>query len=167
MGLLERLAAVDRRLRIDFKSERRGSKRLAVATAVSLSLIFMVPVVAALWNGKHDREVAAKLRREGAVADGQIVDVRPKGALRSVAGEEVKVAFRTAAGENVTTWVTVGDGRRGPTVVRYLRSDPSTARLVEDPVPRGGVWPVAVGGFYLVGWIGCVVLWALRRRRPW
>ena len=167
MGFLDRLAAVDRRLGIDSESERRGSKRLAVVTVAALSLVFMVPLGAALWNGNHDREVAAKLRREGVVANGHVVDVRAKGPLGgAVAGEEAKVAFRTAIGENVSTWVTVADAPpKGPTVVRYLPSDPSTARLVEDPVPRDRLWPVAVGVSFVLGWIGCVLAFALRARR--
>ena len=109
VGFLDRLAAVDRRLGIDSESERRGSKRLAVVTVATLSLVFMVPLGAALWNGNHDREVAAKLRREGVVANGHVVDVRAKGPLGgAVAGEEAKAAFRTAIGDERQH---LGDGR--------------------------------------------------------
>ena len=163
MGLLDRLAALDRRLGIDVQSEQRGSKRLPVLVLVAFFLIGMVPVGAALWNGNHDRDVAARLGRDGAVGTGQVVDVRSKGWLKAVAGQGAKVVFRTAGGEAVSTWVTVGDlPHRGPTEVRYLRSDPSVARLVDDPAPRDGVWPVTAALLFLAAWITCLV--ALARK---
>jgi hypothetical protein len=169
VALLDRFAGLDRRLGLDRESEQRGSKKTVVLFLAMFGVVGLVPIGAALWNGHHDRDVASRLRRDGAVAAGEVVDVSRKGKLKAVAGQGAKVIFRTESGEEVSTWVTVRDvPPKGPTEVRYLRSDPSVARLVDDPAPRNGVWPVVSAVLFAAAWIGLVVASAMNfhRRKP-
>lgn len=151
MGLLDRLDALDRRFGADPKNPRPLTKKFALIVVAIYAAVGAIPLVATVWNRHHDEQVAARLRRGGAVVDVQVVDVRHGGRLRAVAGEAAKVVFRTEAGQQVTTWITVRSAPdTGPTRFRYLRSTPSMARLVDDPVPRRGIsGPLAAGAFRL------------------
>ncbi|HEX7276653.1 MAG TPA: hypothetical protein VF244_04700 [Acidimicrobiales bacterium] len=114
----------------------------------------------AAWNGQHDRDIADRLRRDGVEVDATIVDYQES--LRGInlaIGRKVKVVFQVE-GRQVATWVIVGrEHRTGPTRVRYLRTDPSVARLVSDPQPRA---PAFVG-CAIVFSILAIVGWAIWR----
>jgi hypothetical protein len=85
---------------------------------------------AASWNGAHDRRVADDLRRDGVEVTGEVID------HRGFEGQ-ARVVFETDEEVRVDTWVTASRYfENGPRQIRYLRSNPHVARLVDDPVPR-------------------------------
>lgn len=146
MGVIGRLEALDRRLGLDARSSGWGNRPFVVTAIVIMSVVFLLPAAAAVWNGYHDRRIADQLRAEGVETIAQILDANHKGRLRAVAGERVEVRFHTEVGDEVQTWVIVRDAdNRGDVRIRYLRGDPSVARLVDDPAPRSGWWPVVSG----------------------
>ena len=157
--------------RLDAFADRWGgglSGPLPRQTAIVMVMLFAaigaIPLGAAVWNVRHDKQVAAALERGGATTDGRIVDVRYSGKLRTITGHGAKVAFRTAAGEDVVTWVTVDDPppQGSASRVRYLVREPSVARLVDDPVPRRGVAPLFAGLAFLVSMAGAAAVWVYR-----
>ncbi|MDQ6946706.1 MAG: DUF3592 domain-containing protein [Actinomycetota bacterium] len=162
MGLLNRLDALDRRIGADPRNPQPLSRRFAFIAVAIFCAIGSIPLAATVWYGHEDENVAARLRRDGADVDAEVVGVRLGGRLRAVSGEGAKVVFRTDAGKQVTTWVTVGSApEKGPTRVRYLRSDPSVARLVTDPVPREGI----TGPLVALGFLIASAAWAIRTVR--
>jgi hypothetical protein len=123
--------------------------------------------VSTFWNFRHDVQVDRKLRRDGVVVDGEVIERRSRsgrGAL--LFGRNVSVRFTTLDGRSVQTGVTVQDlPRRRPTQVRHLRSDPSVARPVTDPVPRQDSWWLVTGAMVLVGTVVISIEWTARVRR--
>jgi hypothetical protein len=149
---MDRLHALDRRLGLDAASGGWGTRPVLVTAIVIVSIVFLIPAAAAVWNGYHDRRVAAQLRAEGAETTAEILDADHKRRLRAVAGERIELRFQTEDGEEIRTWVTVQDATdSGKVRIRYLRSKPSVARLVDDPAPRSGWWPVVSGLLFPVG----------------
>jgi hypothetical protein len=100
------------------------------------------PCVLTGWEFRHDVNVDRKLRQDGAVVDGEVFERRTRSGQGDLLfGEMARVRFTTLDGQSVQTTVTVADlPPLGPTKVRYLRGDPSVARLVSDPVPRRDNW---------------------------
>ncbi|MEA2900952.1 MAG: hypothetical protein QOH36_839 [Actinomycetota bacterium] len=90
-----------------------------------------------------------------------IVDARTAYELK---GEnELKVAFDASAGQHVETWVTVSHPYPlGPTRIRYLRTDPKEARLLDDPTPREHDFLARVIILLVMGLIGFGIFRACR-----
>ncbi|MCA1836792.1 MAG: hypothetical protein LC721_10910 [Actinobacteria bacterium] len=102
-------------------------------------LMAVAALVFTVANDREDRHVAASLQRDGVVVEGSAIhfEFRTRGDI--FFGDRVQVAFKTEDGRDVKTWVPNGiPVDRGAVSVRYLRSDPSVARLVADPTPREG-----------------------------
>ena len=152
MGVIDRLEALDRRLGLDARSDAWGTKPFRVAAIVIVSIVSLIPAAAALGNGHHDRRIAAQLDASGVETSAEILDADDRRRLRAVGGERVKLLFQTEEGQEVRTWVTVKDAAEGGKVrIKYLPSNPSVARLVDDPAPRSGWWPIVSGLLFPVG----------------
>jgi len=138
VGLFERLDALDRRAGAGSSAPRtrsRAERWFTYGLGTVLVGLFLAYGVLLAWNGHHDRRVADRLRHDGIETQGDIIDYRVPYQLKGA--HEVKVAFRTDAGEAIQTWVAVSDDTSsGPTRIRYSASDPSVARLADDVEPR-------------------------------
>ncbi len=91
MSVIDRLEALDRRLGLDARSEAWGTKPFRVGAIVIVSIVSLIPASAALWNGHHDRRIAAQLDADGVETSAEILDVDRRRRLRAVAGERVKL----------------------------------------------------------------------------
>ena len=134
-------------------------------TAV-LAILVVGPSALTLWEFRHDVRVDQRLRRDGAVVDGEVVERRSRSGRGSLLyGRNARVRFTTVDGRSVETTVTVQDlPRKGPTRVRYLRDDPSVARLVSDPVPRRDNWWLVLAATVL-GLLAVLVVKRVQKRR--
>jgi len=131
----------------------RRARTLAFSLAACLLLGLSL---ASLWNGAHDRRIAEELRSNGVEVAAEVIAVRSF-------EQQAKVVFETEAKVRIETWVTVATSvEKGPTRVRYLRSRPVVARLVDDPVPRNGDLTslLVVSGF--CGLVGLALFFGLR-----
>lgn len=158
MGLLAWLDDYDRRTfrrAAEHKEERRqrwnqhGAVWWLAMSHIPLLVILVVMLVPAVLNDRNDRDVGASLDRDGIVADATAVGFRFRVKGGSLFfGESVQVAFTTMDGQPVKTWVPYGKdllAERGDHLsVRYLRGDPSVARLLSDPTPRKGRWMIVL-----------------------
>ena len=143
------------------------SERPVTGGAFKLGLIVPLMVTALAvsgWNGCQDRRIADELRRDSVEVDAVIVDYQVRAKHTAAVGDTVKVAFTTLDGRQVETRVVVGTNREppSPTRVRYLRTDPSVARLATDPAPRAGALPFYLILFAVLGVIGAAVFWFFR-----
>lgn len=143
--------------------QTRRSRRVGAALT---AIVVAAPCLLTLWEFRHDVRIDRKLRKDGVVVDGEVVERRTRGGRGSLLfGRNVGVRFTTAEGRSVETTVTVQDlPRAGATKVRYLRTDPSVARLVSDPVPRRDNWWLVLGATGL-GLSAVVVIKRIQRRR--
>lgn len=165
VGLMARLDALDRRFGNGVGRARSGSGR-AERSLANGAIAFGVLVVATLlalsaWNGHRDRRIADRLGHDGVEVDAVIVDARTAYQLK---GEnELKVAFQAGTGQHVEIWVTVSHRYPpGPTRIRYLRTDPKVARLVDDPTPREHDFLARVIILLVMGLIGFGIFRACR-----
>jgi hypothetical protein len=139
VGIFQRLDALDRWAGASppSRSHSYGRPWLRYGVGCLFVVLFLAYGVLTAWNSRHDLQVADRLGRDGDQVQGQIIDYRVPHQLKGA--HEVKVSFGTLTGQHVETWVTVSKYRSpGPTQVRYLKSDPSVARLVDDLEPRAG-----------------------------
>ena len=145
-------------------TEPRWSRRLGNGL---VAVVALGPCALTGWEFRHDVNVDRKLRQEGAVVDGEVFERRTRSGRGDLLfGEMARVRFTTLDGRSVQTTVTVADlPRLGPTKVRYLRGDPSVARLVSDPVPRRDNWWLVTAATVLAGIVVIVVKRVTRARR--
>lgn len=129
-------------------------------------VLLVASLAVAGWNGYADRRLADRLEQQGVTVDARVVDLRHRGRLSAILGDEAEVVFTTEQGEQVQTWVVVGTSvDNGPVRVRYLRSDPYVARLRHDLKPRAGALTLMLVVTALVGfptWL--LVRWVRRNR---
>ena len=139
---------------------------LAVPPILILALAAVI-LVFTEKNDLADRQVASSLERGGVVVEGSVIAIDFRHKVQLFFGKSVEVAFTTETGQRMTTWVpTTISVQEGPASVRYLRSDPSVARLVADPIPRKGR-SKAVLSLYagvLVFWVPMIIVLHLRSR---
>jgi len=128
---------------------------LAIPQIPALMLV-LVALFFTVGNDREDRRVAALLERDGVVVDGSAIHFKFRVRTDFLFGEQVQVAFETEDGVKMTTWIpNMTAVQEGPVSVRYLRSDPTVARLEAEPAPRRGRSLVA-----LVIYAGVVVILA-------
>lgn len=144
MGLIARFQDFDHR-RSERRDERfvrqnqRGVFWWLVLPQTPLLILAAVALLFAVSIDRTDRRVASQLAAEGVVVEGLVtdLDIRIKGDL--VFSDRVEVTFLA---ENGLGWTTSLPSRisvqKGPVSLRYLRSDPTVARLVADPAPGKG-----------------------------
>lgn len=158
MGFLGKFDDLDQSLRrrSDRREERfvqqnqRGIFWWFVLPLLPVLVVATVALILAVGIERKDRQVAARLAADGAVAEGTVtdVDVRIKGDL--IFSDRVRVTFFSDDGRWWTTSVASRiPVKEGPVAVRYLRSDPTVARLAADTEPGKGR-PAAVLGFAVV-----------------
>lgn len=135
-------------------------------TVAPMILVMSLAQYLTVRDHRTDQRVDSLLSRDGVVADGRAIQFSVHfgwGAL--IYTDSVKVAFKTSDGRNIETWLPHEiPVERGPVRVRYLRTDPSIARLVDDPAPREGRW-VAVAWLHVATIVLSVPLVLLLRRR--
>jgi len=151
VGLIARLDAVDRRF-LGHPGERRAEQRrkfverslLRTVSPLATWLVVMAAVllVITITNEREDAQLVAKLRLDGATAQGTAVGfgVRQDNLIWP---DEVRVVFQTPSGETVKVWVPTRHlPDKGPVTVRYVRGNPHVARLAGDETPHRGHWVV-------------------------
>ncbi len=138
------------------------NQRSRPALAGGLLALFALSTLAvAGWNGCQDRRIAERLRGDGVEVDAVVIDYRVRFRHNAAIGDEVKVAFNRVDGRHVETWLIVNTNTKppSPTRIRYLRSDPSVARLATDIEPRAGALAFFLILFAILGLIGCALSW--------
>lgn len=149
----------------------------AVSPIVLIAIVFFI--IPAIEYERTDRQVASLLRQGGIETRGKPIQFTFKvgPAAEFFFTESVQVEFETADGKRVAPWIpTVHAGQKDAlplhlppgadeddVAVRYLRTDPSVARLVRDPEPRVGQWQFDVVVLAVI--VGVVVRASLKRRR--
>lgn len=133
MGFLDKFEDLDQGLRRRsdrrearfVRQNRRGIFWWFVLPMLPMLIVVTVALILAVGIERKDRQVAARLAADGAVAEGIVtdVDVRIKGDL--IFSDRVRVTFFSDDGR----WWTTSVASRirveeGPVAVRYLRSDP-------------------------------------------
>jgi hypothetical protein len=134
--------------------------RLAVAGGF-LALFALATLAVAGWNGYQDRRIAELLRRDGVEVDADVVGYKVRYKHNAAIGDEVKVAFNTVDGRRVETWLVVNTNAEppSPTRIRYLRTDPTVARLATDIEPRAGALAFFLILYAILGLIGGALWW--------
>lgn len=157
VGLLRKLDDLDRRFGARAGHTTDWEERQVVARGLSLPMIaalvalLIVPVMAILlvqtvWNQQEDSRVRETLERDGGLAVGTVTEF--KRPLRgNVVPDEMRVEFMTERGKTVTAWVPVSHlPAKGARIeVRYVRSNPSVARVPGDETPHRGRWIIIAG----------------------
>jgi hypothetical protein len=121
-----------------------GRARDSLIVAITVPVVILANVGAlvlyrAVQKERADGHVSSAIQREGITTVGTVIMVRPPRRGAFLAGQ-VRIRFMTEAQDEVETMV---PSRRSPMIgeeveVRYVRGNPTVARLSGDEVPNRG-----------------------------
>ena len=161
MGLLTWLEGLDRRYADRVPDEEESPWWGVAGIGGVITVAMAVLLVQTVGGERRDNEARDRLRTEGVPAEGTVVAVRDQRGV-TVLPEAVRVEFATEDGKTVAAWMPVSapDAEVGDRLeLRYVRSDPSVARVRGDEVPYSGRWIwVALGGPAVILVLSAVLL---------